>query len=194
MAVHRMDQQSQRHPDAGVRGQSRRSRRSGAGRQRVTLGSGRTRLSRHPGRPLEEAAYQRNERRLAALGIARTRAAEIPVEPVDVGQAGEEAVVEGVRGTWRVDPRSWISRSRDGPRCCRLSTGCFMIANGSRNSSSSSTCWRCTSTTASAAEVTSRCPSCTRTGSWESWTRPRTVRSVRSASTPSSGTSSPAKR
>jgi hypothetical protein len=53
---------------------------------------------------LEEAAYQRNERRLAALGIARTRAAEIPVEPVDVDQAGEEAVVEGVRGTWRVDP------------------------------------------------------------------------------------------
>jgi uncharacterized protein YcaQ len=29
---------------------------------------------------------------------------ECPVEPGDVGDAGEPAVVEGVRGTWRVDP------------------------------------------------------------------------------------------
>jgi uncharacterized protein YcaQ len=27
-----------------------------------------------------------------------------PVEPLDVGEAGEPAVVEGVRGQWRVDP------------------------------------------------------------------------------------------
>src|SRR5215211_2375381 len=28
----------------------------------------------------------------------------MPVEPVDVGDAGEPAVVEGVKGEWRVDP------------------------------------------------------------------------------------------
>jgi uncharacterized protein YcaQ len=42
---------------------------------------------------------------LAALGIARPRGPECPVEPVDVTEAGEPAVIEGVRGTtWRVDP------------------------------------------------------------------------------------------
>jgi uncharacterized protein len=54
--------------------------------------------------PAEEALRIRNERRLRALGIARARAQEFPVEPVDVGEAGEPAVVEGVKGTWRVDP------------------------------------------------------------------------------------------
>ncbi len=57
-----------------------------------------------PSVPLEEAERRRNERRLAALGIARSRGPECPVEPLDVGEAGEEAVVEGVRGSWRVDP------------------------------------------------------------------------------------------
>jgi hypothetical protein len=38
------------------------------------------------------------------LGIARTRAPVCGVEPLDVSEAGEEAVVEGVKGTWRVDP------------------------------------------------------------------------------------------
>ena len=28
----------------------------------------------------------------------------MPLEPIDVGEAGEPAVVEGVKGTWRVDP------------------------------------------------------------------------------------------
>ena len=51
-----------------------------------------------------EAAVRRNELRLRALGIARERAMETPVEPLDVGDRGEEAVVEGVRGTWRIDP------------------------------------------------------------------------------------------
>jgi hypothetical protein len=54
--------------------------------------------------PAEEALRIRNERRLGALGIARTQALECPVEPMDVGEVGEPAVVEGVRGTWRVDP------------------------------------------------------------------------------------------
>jgi uncharacterized protein len=54
--------------------------------------------------PYEEAVRIRDERRLRALGIARARAPETPNEPSHVGAAGEPAVVEGVRGTWRVDP------------------------------------------------------------------------------------------
>lgn len=52
----------------------------------------------------EDAARLRNERRLRALGIARPRGPECSVEPVDVGLVGEAAIVEGVRGEWRVDP------------------------------------------------------------------------------------------
>jgi hypothetical protein len=54
--------------------------------------------------PVEEARRVRNERRLRALGIARARTTQMPVEPADVGDAGEPAVVEGVKGEWRVDP------------------------------------------------------------------------------------------
>lgn len=54
--------------------------------------------------PLDDALRLRNERRLRALGIARARGPECPVEPVDVGEVGEPAVVEGAKGTWRVDP------------------------------------------------------------------------------------------
>jgi uncharacterized protein YcaQ len=53
---------------------------------------------------VEEAERRRNERRLAALGIARAVARQMPMEPVHVGEAGEAAVVEGVKGEWRVDP------------------------------------------------------------------------------------------
>ena len=54
--------------------------------------------------PATEARRLRDQRRLRALGIARARGPECPVEPVDVGEAGEPAVVEGVGGEWRVDP------------------------------------------------------------------------------------------
>ena len=59
-----------------------------------------------PAVPVEEAHRRRNARRLRALGIARERAPAMPNEPVDVGAAGEPAVVEGVAGTWRVDPEA----------------------------------------------------------------------------------------
>jgi uncharacterized protein YcaQ len=52
----------------------------------------------------DEARRRRDERRLAALGLARAKATGQPVEPFDVGDAGEEAVVDGVEGRWRVDP------------------------------------------------------------------------------------------
>ena len=54
--------------------------------------------------PSPEAERLRNEKRLRALGIARAQGPECPVEPADVGDVGEPAVVEGVRGEWRVDP------------------------------------------------------------------------------------------
>ena len=63
--------------------------------------------------PLEEALQVRATRRLAALGIARARSAEMPGEPNDVGEVGEAAVVGGVRGTWRVDP-SYLDAPLDG--------------------------------------------------------------------------------
>jgi uncharacterized protein len=54
--------------------------------------------------PGDEALRIRNERRLRALGLARARGPECKVEPTGVGEAGEPAVVEGVKGMWRVDP------------------------------------------------------------------------------------------
>jgi uncharacterized protein len=54
--------------------------------------------------PVEEARRIRAERRLRALGLARPRGPKSPVEPSDAQEVGEPAVVEGVRGEWRVDP------------------------------------------------------------------------------------------
>jgi uncharacterized protein YcaQ len=53
---------------------------------------------------VEEARRVKNERRLAALGIARQKSTAMPIEPIHVGDAGEPAVVEGTKGEWRVDP------------------------------------------------------------------------------------------
>jgi len=54
--------------------------------------------------PADEAPRIRDERRLRALGIVRDNALDVPVEPSRVGDAGEPAVVDGLPGTWRVDP------------------------------------------------------------------------------------------
>jgi uncharacterized protein YcaQ len=54
--------------------------------------------------PADEARRLRDERRLRSLGIARAKSPVVPMEPADVGAAGEPAVVEGVAGEWRVDP------------------------------------------------------------------------------------------
>ena len=52
----------------------------------------------------DEALALRNARRLRALGVARARFTDQGGEPHHVGQAGEPAVVEGVKGEWRVEP------------------------------------------------------------------------------------------
>lgn len=54
--------------------------------------------------PVDEALRIRQQRRLRSLGIARATAIKQPGEPNDVAGAGVGAVVEGVRGRWRVDP------------------------------------------------------------------------------------------
>jgi uncharacterized protein len=54
--------------------------------------------------PSDQARRIRDERRLQALGIARAKTTETPLEPNDVGPAGEPAVIDGVPGEWRVDP------------------------------------------------------------------------------------------
>lgn len=58
----------------------------------------------HDAVPEADALRIRDERRLSSLGIARARAVVVPGEPNDVNQAGEPAVIKGVKGTWRVDP------------------------------------------------------------------------------------------
>jgi hypothetical protein len=63
--------------------------------------------------PFDEALRIRGERRLRALGVARPRAAVAPGEPNDVGEVGEPAVIEGVRGKWRVDP-TYLEEPLDG--------------------------------------------------------------------------------
>jgi uncharacterized protein YcaQ len=63
--------------------------------------------------PIEEATRIRDERRLSALGIARVKAPAQPIEPVHVGEAGEEAVVDGVPGTWRIAPEALEAAESD---------------------------------------------------------------------------------
>ena len=69
----------------------------------------------------EEAARERAERRLASLGIARAKGIAQPFEPIDVGEIGEEAVVEGTDGVWRVDADALASLDAFSPRTALLS-------------------------------------------------------------------------
>ncbi len=62
---------------------------------------------------LDAAVRLRNERRLAAIGIARSTGPVIPGESPYVGDVGEEAVVEGTPGTWRVHP-AYVGRPFEG--------------------------------------------------------------------------------
>jgi len=63
-------------------------------------------LATHPVVPADEARRIRDGRRLRSLGIAREKGTAVPLEPTVVGQAGEPATIEGVSGTWRVDPEA----------------------------------------------------------------------------------------
>lgn len=50
-----------------------------------------------------DAERLRAEGRLRSQGIARAASVAQPVEPIDVGEVGAAAVVDGVEGEWRVD-------------------------------------------------------------------------------------------
>jgi uncharacterized protein YcaQ len=69
----------------------------------------------------EDAAKERAQRRLSSLGIGRAKSIAQPIEPVDVGDVGEEAVVEGVPGRWRVDPTALAELDSFRPRTALLS-------------------------------------------------------------------------
>ncbi|WP_349427943.1 crosslink repair DNA glycosylase YcaQ family protein [Microbacterium sp. LWS13-1.2] len=69
----------------------------------------------------EEAARERAERRLASLGIARAKGIAQPLEPVDVGEIGEEAVVDRTDGVWRVDLEALDGLADFAPRTALLS-------------------------------------------------------------------------
>ena len=75
-----------------------------AGRERLWDVAGRVYPSDMQLPTVEEATRIKNERRLRSLGIARAKSTVMPLEPVDVGDAGVPATVEGVSGEWRVDP------------------------------------------------------------------------------------------
>ena len=96
---------------------------------------------------VEEATRIRNERRLAALGIARRRTTAMPMEPVDVGDIGEPAIVEGVSGEWRVDSATLAGIDDFEGRTALLSPFDRLVYDrrGRSSCSTSSTRWRCTS-------------------------------------------------
>ncbi|MEQ1737080.1 MAG: crosslink repair DNA glycosylase YcaQ family protein [Rhodoglobus sp.] len=54
--------------------------------------------------PLEQAQLIRAERRLRSQGVVRNATPDLPAETTRVGDAGVLATVEGLTGTWRVDP------------------------------------------------------------------------------------------
>ena len=161
VALDGLDQQQERQQAARVHGAARRGR--GRRRERDASGCGTWPSGSTPTIPVvpAEEALPPPERAPAARAGHRpvARAPEYPGEPTDVGEVGEPAVVEGVRGQWRVDPASWASRSPGGRRCCPRSTGWSTTASGWRRSSSSTTSWRCTSRPPSDAGATSRCRS-----------------------------------
>ena len=69
----------------------------------------------------EDAARERVERRLASLGIARSRGVAQPYEALDVGTVGEAAAVDGVDGEWRVDGEALEGIDRFAGRTALLS-------------------------------------------------------------------------
>jgi len=74
------------------------------GRQRVWDLASRSYPPRTITYTLDEATVILNEHRLKALGIVSAKAPDSSVETGRVGAAGEEATIDGVAGTWRVDP------------------------------------------------------------------------------------------
>jgi hypothetical protein len=84
-----------------------------AGRDRLWDLSGRVYHSDTPTVPLDEALRIRASRRLRSQGVVWEKTPDLPVETTRVGDSGEPATIEGLRGTWRVDPDA-IGRQFEG--------------------------------------------------------------------------------
>ncbi|MFB8145193.1 DNA glycosylase AlkZ-like family protein [Microbacterium sp. NPDC056003] len=69
----------------------------------------------------EDAARERAERRLASYGVARAKSLSQPIEPIDVGGVGEEAVIDDTAGTWRLAPDALGALEDFAPRTALLS-------------------------------------------------------------------------
>ena len=74
------------------------------GRDRVWDLAERVYHSDIPTVPLEEALAIRAERRLRVQGVVPDKTPDLPAETTRVGMAGEAATIEGLKGTYRVDP------------------------------------------------------------------------------------------
>ncbi|WP_254359581.1 DNA glycosylase AlkZ-like family protein [Microbacterium hominis] len=74
-----------------------------------------------PALSAEEAGRERGARRLASLGIARAKGVAQPSEPIDVGEIGEAALVDGVAGEWRVDAAALAAAEGFVPRTALVS-------------------------------------------------------------------------
>ena len=74
------------------------------GRDRVWDLAERVYHSDIPTVPLDEALEIRAERRLRAQGVVPDKTPDLPAETTRVGQVGEAATIEGLKGTYRVDP------------------------------------------------------------------------------------------
>lgn len=64
---------------------------------------------------------ERGERRLGALGLARTKVIAASLMRLDAAEIGEEAVVDGVEGTWRLDAAALEHLDHFHPRTALLS-------------------------------------------------------------------------
>ena len=74
-----------------------------------------------PAPPLEEAFRERGDRELRSLGLDRTLVRTMQGVQTGVEPSGEPARVEGVRGTWRVDPAYLAGLDDFEGRCAILS-------------------------------------------------------------------------
>ncbi|MCW2801613.1 MAG: hypothetical protein JWQ70_3085 [Aeromicrobium sp.] len=74
------------------------------GRDRVWDLAERVYHSDIPTVPLQEALEIRAERRLRAQGLVPDKTPDLPAETTRVGKAGHAATIEGLKGTYRVDP------------------------------------------------------------------------------------------
>lgn len=81
---------------------------------------------------LEDAFRIRDERRLRALGIDNRQATTMQGVPLGTEPVGEPARVEGLRGTWRVDPSRLADLDAFEGRCALLSPLDGLVLDRSR--------------------------------------------------------------